>query len=229
MRRPTGKLLTKKRLNLYMRQSTELKDSVCSPIPELFVAAKYLDAALSAHMIGNFSLAKTLLKSADMEVLREWTESHWGANTPHKEIVFNDTSVPFISKKDRISVRMPSKYEKARLHKRDRFHCRFCGVPVIRKEVRDALKGLYPDEVPWGRRNREQHAGFQALWLQYDHVLPHARGGDNSIDNMVITCAPCNYVRMDNLVIEMGVSDPFSRDPINTNWDGLERLLRHNA
>ena len=87
------------------------------------------------------------------------------------------------------------------------------------------LKRLYPEAVKWGRTNSEQHAALQALWLQYDHVLPHSRGGDNSIDNVVITCAPCNYVRMDNLVSEMGLRNPFSRPPMQSDWDGLERLL----
>jgi 5-methylcytosine-specific restriction endonuclease McrA len=203
-----------------------LKSSVREPIPELFAAAKYLDAAVSAHLIGNSKLAASLLIEADMGVLRDWTESHWGSNTPHKKIKFRDTSVPILSKDEKIPVRMPNSEEKKELHMRDGFHCRFCGVPVIRKEVRDHLKKLYPEAVKWGRTNSEQHAAFQALWLQYDHVLPHSRGGNNSIENIVITCAPCNYVRMDNLVHEMGLSDPFSRPPIQSDWDGLERILK---
>jgi len=204
----------------------QLKPSVRTPIPELFVAAEYLDAAVSAHLVGNHDLAATLIKEADMDILREWTESHWGKNTPYKEILQRDTSNPILPKEERIPVRMPDKKEKEELHKRDGCHCRFCGVPVIRKEVREKLRKLYPEALRWGRTNETQHAAFQALWLQYDHVLPHSRGGNNSIDNIVITCAPCNYVRMDNLVKEMGVADPFSRPPVQSSWDGLERILK---
>ena len=75
-----------------------LKSSVREPIPELFAAAKYLDAAVSAHLVGNSKLAASLLIEADMEVLHDWTESHWGSNTPHKEIKSRDTSVPILSK-----------------------------------------------------------------------------------------------------------------------------------
>lgn len=203
----------------------DLKRSVRTPIPELFVAAKYLDAAVSAHLVGNSKLASQLLVEADMPILRDWTESHWGKNTPYKKTVCFDSSVPVLNEDEKVPARMPSAKEKSLIIQRDGYHCRFCGVPVVRKEVRDALKTLYPESVRWGRRNEEQHAAFQALWLQYDHVVPHARGGDNSIGNVVITCAPCNYVRMDNLVVEMGVQDPFAREPINSDWDGLERIL----
>ena len=203
-----------------------LKTSVREPIPELFIAAKCLDAAADAHLIGDTKIASELFRLADMPVLRDWTESHWGANTEYKNTVMKDSSFPELPKEQRIEVRMPTKEQKNALHLRDRFHCRFCGVPVIRKEIRVELRKHYPDEIPWGRTNPEQHAAFQALWLQYDHLLPHSRGGDNSIENVAITCAPCNYVRMNNLIIEMGLSNPLDREVPESSWDGLERLLR---
>jgi len=75
-----------------------------------------------------------------------------------------------------------------------------------------------------GRTNASQHRAFQALWVQYDHLLPHARGGDNSLDNMVITCAPCNFGRGDYTLEKMGLNDPRTRDPVRSTWDGLERF-----
>lgn len=63
------------------------------------------------------------------------------------------------------------------------------------------------------------------MWLQYDHIVPHARGGDNSIGNVVVTCAPCNYARMDYTLDELGLENPLSREPRQSNWDGLERVL----
>jgi len=35
----------------------------------------------------------------------------------------------------------------------------------------------------------------------------HSRGGDNSFENMVITCAPCNYARMEFTLEELGLLD----------------------
>ena len=76
----------------------------------------------------------------------------------------------------------------------------------------------------WGRKNIEQHAAFQAMWVQYDHVLPIARGGTSTLDNMVITCAACNYGRMDYTLEEVGLTDPRKRKPMRSGWDGLERF-----
>ena len=91
--------------------------------------------------------------------------------------------------------------------------------------MREALRKLYPDAVLWGRKNIEQHAALQAMWLQYDHVLPHSHGGGNDIENIVITCAPCNFGRMDHLIEEIGLDDPRLRKPVVSDWDGLEKLI----
>lgn len=63
------------------------------------------------------------------------------------------------------------------------------------------------------------------MWLQYDHIVPHSRGGDNDISNMVITCAPCNYGRMDYLVEEVGIIHPDRRERLTSDWDGLEKVM----
>jgi 5-methylcytosine-specific restriction endonuclease McrA len=62
------------------------------------------------------------------------------------------------------------------------------------------------------------------MWVQFDHLLPHCRGGDNSLDNMVITCAPCNFGRMQYTLDEVGLINPLTREPVRTSWDGLERF-----
>lgn len=120
---------------------------------------------------------------------------------------------------------MPDKAALRAVVWRDGHHCRFCGIPVIRSEVRNHLRKLLPEAVRWGRSNASQHTAFQAMWLQYDHIVPHARGGDNSIGNVVVTCAPCNYARMDYTLDELGLENPLSREPRRSNWDGLERVL----
>jgi 5-methylcytosine-specific restriction endonuclease McrA len=124
----------------------------------------------------------------------------------------------------RVKVRMPTIAEKKALHERDGYNCRFCGAPVIRMEVRRRIQKAYPDALPWGRSNLLQHAAFQAMWAQYDHVIPHAFGGTNELGNLVVTCAPCNFGRMSHSLEEVGLEDPRERDPLSTTWDGLERF-----
>ena len=99
-------------------------------------------------------------------------------------------------------------------------------MPVIHAETRKYLQNLYPDAIPWGKTNASQHAAFQCLWLQYDHVVPHSAGGENTLDNLIITCSACNYGKMNYTVEELGLLDPRDFAPIQSNWDGLERVKR---
>jgi 5-methylcytosine-specific restriction endonuclease McrA len=121
---------------------------------------------------------------------------------------------------------MPDTQMKEELHRRDGYHCRFCGIPVIHADTRRFLHKIYPDAVPWGRTNATQHAAFQCMWLQYDHVVPHSAGGENALDNLVITCSACNFGKMEFLLEEIGLSDPRDFAPIQSQWDGLERVIK---
>ena len=201
-----------------------LRTCLRDPIPEIAEAAHYLDAAVSANLAGQSQLAGELIRSADMPAIRAWTESLWGGNSPY--VVRRAAPDATISQPsdNRVKQRMPTLDEKQAILQRDGYHCRFCGIPVIRKETRERIGKVYPDALPWGSRNIDQHAAFQAMWLQYDHILPHARGGTNDLENIVITCAPCNYARMNHTLEEVGLIDPRTREPIKSTWDGLERF-----
>lgn len=207
------------------RRCLELRACFRPPVSHIFAAAKYLDAAVSAHMLGDSPLAEHLIRAADLDEVREWTESLWGKASPYVKPRKLPNSPPVLAKSERIVERMPAGAALVELHRRDGFHCRFCGVPVIRKEVRTLLGKLYPSALRWERTNLGQHAAFQAMWAQYDHVLAHARGGDNSNENTVVTCAPCNFGKMNYTLEELGLADPRARLPVRSSWDGLERLL----
>jgi 5-methylcytosine-specific restriction endonuclease McrA len=63
------------------------------------------------------------------------------------------------------------------------------------------------------------------MQAHYDHILPHSRGGNCDMANLVIACGPCNYGRGNHTLDEMRLTDPFVREPTRSDWDGLERLL----
>ncbi|RMD82343.1 MAG: HNH endonuclease [Candidatus Dadabacteria bacterium] len=203
-----------------MNARTCLRD----PIPEIFDAARYLDAAVSAHLAGRPDIAEELIRRADIPAIREWTESLWGKNSPYVKYRAVANAPQDLPKEQRAEARMPTLAEKQQLHARDGYHCRFCGIPVIRREIRQRIQKVYPKALKWGRKNIEQHAAFQAMWAQYDHVLPHAKGGTNELDNIVVTCAPCNFARMNYTLEEVGLVDPRTRAPVRSSWDGLERF-----
>lgn len=191
------------------------------PIPEIFDTARYLDAAVSAHLRGQHEIAGRLFSLANDPNTRAWLESIWGKGSPHVSIA----NLPRVEPAVRVEARMPAAEQIAALHQRDGFHCRFCGMPVIRAEVRKRAANLYPEQVTWGRTNASQHAGFQTLWAQYDHVVPHSCGGTNDLENLVVTCAACNFGKMSYQLEELGLLDPRNFAPIQSTWDGLERLL----
>jgi 5-methylcytosine-specific restriction endonuclease McrA len=201
-----------------------LRSCLRDPIPEIGEAPDYLNEAVTTHLEGDSQTASDLIRRADIPAIREWTESLWGANSPYVNVQAVTGAPGRLPKEERIKVRMPTTAEKRILHERDGFHCRFCGIPVIRMEIRNRIKAAYPDALSWGSTNSSQHAAFQAMWLQYDHLVPHARGGDNSLDNLLITCAPCNYGRVHYLVEEVGLIHPAERETIRSTWDGLERF-----
>jgi hypothetical protein len=146
-------------------------------IPEIAIAAQCLRDAVSAHLAGESDKAETLIKQADMPVIHEWVESIWGKASPYRQYRQIPDAPLMLRKGDRIELRMPSSDHKQLLLKRDCYRCRFCGIPVARREVRLKLRSLYPTALPWGQSNRDQHAAFQAIWAQFDHVVPHSRGG----------------------------------------------------
>lgn len=203
------------------RLHPELRRCFRVPIPELLQAARCLDDAVSAHLAGRHADAAELFASANSAEVREWTESIWGKGSPYVQL----RRLPPVLGAERVTVRMPTKAQLTQLHQRDGFHCRYCGTPVVRPEVRKQAVALYPMAVTWGTSNATQHAAFQALWAQYDHVEPHSCGGTNELENLVVACAPCNFGKMSYRLEELGLLDPRNIEPVRSSWDGLERLL----
>lgn len=194
------------------------------PVPEIAEAARLLDLAVAAHLAGEAGDAGTLFRQADLPAIRSWTESLWGPGGPWSTPITALTAPPTLPRHLRVRARMPNAAERRSLHERDGLHCRFCGIPLVRKEVRARISRVYPEAVPWGRTNASQHAALQAMMLQYDHLLPHARGGGNELENVVITCAPCNYGRWNRTLDEVGLDNPLNYAPVQSAWDGLERF-----
>jgi len=210
-----------------MAQSSGLlvdRECLRLPIPEIAEAAGYLHEAVAAHLAGCSRDAKDLIRRADIGVIKEWSESLWGKKSEFVQHRVVANAPLRLLKSQGVKLRMPTTADRAALLVRDGYHCRFCGIPVIRKEIRERIRKSYPDVRIWGRRNVDQHAAFQAMWVQYDHLLPHCRGGDNGLGNMVITCAPCNFGRMQYTLDEVGLINPLTREPVRTPWDGLENF-----
>ena len=194
------------------------------PVPEIALAARLLDEATTAHLASDRQRAAKLISLANLEAVREWTESLWGKRSAYNQPRPSANSAQFKSSDNRTKARMPGAEVKKALLGRDGYHCRFCGIPVIREQVRRRIVAAYPELVLWPRKNTGQHAGLQAMWAHFDHVLPHSRGGTNDCENMIVTCAPCNCARMQYTLEDFNLADPRLRPPVQSAWDGLERF-----
>jgi 5-methylcytosine-specific restriction endonuclease McrA len=195
-----------------------------APIREIFDAWQTLSQAVDAHLAGDTGRAMALLGEANSPAVCAWTNPTWGRprlNVRHWH-PSNDTRV--VPSESRHSLRHPTDAVKQAALTRDGFRCRYCGIPVIHAEIRKLAHRLYPDAVPWGRNLDEQHAAFQCMWLQFDHVVPHSHGGPSTLDNIVVTCALCNYGKDCYTLAQLGLTDPRTRPPEPGVWDGLERL-----
>jgi 5-methylcytosine-specific restriction endonuclease McrA len=208
-----------------------LRDCFSPPIPEIFESARLLDRAARAHIEGNSRSAVELIREADMQAIGDWLDPLWLRRSDAVNAIKVDGLPPIVPKVLRYQPRIaPAEMRKA-LVQRDGHHCRFCGMPLIRVEVRRALHKYYPDAVPWDPANvRDQHRGLQAMWFQYDHVQVHSRKGQTTLENLVAACSACNFGRDKYTLEEMRLSDPRANVRLpkwdgRRTWTGLETIL----
>src|ERR1035437_427599 len=182
-------------------------------IPEIAIAAGLLNNAVAAHIEGRFGEAEDLLVQANISAIKKWADLLIGKfsiyNTPRFRL--SPSAKGSLPKE---KARMPSSELKRMLHIRDGYHCRFCGTPIIRRQVRKRIVSLYPKVVPWGPENADKHAAVFVMEAQYDHIVPHSRGGGNDLENIVLTCLPCNYGRSSFTLEEMGLFNPRTRERV---------------
>lgn len=200
-----------------------------APIDEIWTAAALLHSAADAHLAGDASSASRLIREADIPAIAAWTERIWWKIDPeiHRHRPVAGTP-PTLSDAEKPRPQMPNAAMCRELRTRDGHFCRFCGIPVVDKAIRTRIRAIYLEELRWGASNPTQHAAFQCMWLQYDHLLPNSRGGRTTIENLIITCAPCNFGRGERTSEEVGLIDP-STAPAHDrrgmeSWDGLERF-----
>jgi hypothetical protein len=202
-----------------------LRRCIKEPIPEIFAAADLLARAVASHVESRFSEAESLFRRANMKEVHDWTNSAWINAAQFVLFKEPDGDTATVPEAFRCHPRHPARQTKAAVLVRDGFRCRYCGLPVVDPLIRKIAHRLYPDAVPWNWRDIwKQHAAFQCLWLQYDHVVPHSHGGSSDPDNIVITCAVCNFAKDRFTLRQLGLADPRDRAPMPTDWDGLQSL-----
>ena len=197
-----------------------VRTCLTEPIQAIFAAAETLSSAVDAHLAGARSEAARLFAEANDPVVWSYTDAAWGAGAKARYgFIEVPNAPPLLSTADRPTPRMPDKGTRRAVIARDGYLCRFCGIPVIDPDIRKLLKTLYPEAISWGSTNATQH----------DHILPNGRGGASAFDNVVVTCAPCNFGRMEATIEEARLAHPLLHPTPRRwsgfeQWDGLERV-----
>jgi hypothetical protein len=110
---------------------------------------------------------------------------------------------------------------------RDRYHCRYCGVPVIYVDEAQRLRTLFGAErFAMSQDNDIAHGTLRAFYNSFDHVTPRSRGGRNTADNIVTACYPCNFGKDGFTLKQLGLSSPFENPIIEDGHDGFVSLLQ---
>ena len=79
----------------------------------------------------------------------------------------------------------------------DSTYCRMCGTNLDQSRSR-----FIPTEVKqavWNRDRGQCVKCSRTENLHYDHIIPFAKGGANSIENIQVMCAPCNLRKSDRI------------------------------
>lgn len=76
-----------------------------------------------------------------------------------------------------------------------------------REQTRPAIPAPIREAV-WQRDGECcAYCGTFAGPFHLDHIIPWSRGGDHSVENLTVACAPCNWSKRDKLICEWTRAD----------------------
>lgn len=182
---------------------------------DLFVSA--VDDFLSGDK--NSCLEK--IRQIRTEEITYWYIEHGQMSGRHRKLTLGITPPSNIDDNLRDPVRSPSKVQNA-VFERDGYKCRYCGNKLISQDFfRLFIKKLNSDLFKRGETNLTTHGIIHIAWPVADHVIPWNKGGQTNLENLVSSCATCNYGKDGYTIEQMGVENPFNRKPQIDAWTGL--------
>ena len=60
-----------------------------------------------------------------------------------------------------------------------------------------------------GKSNLTTHGIIHLYWPVADHVIPWSKGGLTNLENLVSSCATCNYGKAGYTIEQLGIENPF--------------------
>lgn len=166
-----------------------------------------------------------LLSTLRNDEMQDWFIEHGQMSGRHRKNTLNIQKPPIIDESLRDAIRSPKKYQKA-VFKRDGYRCRYCGIRLLsQKFVKEFSKKLNSNLFQRGKTNKSTNGLILNFWPVADHVFPWNMGGQTNESNLVSSCSSCNYGKDGYTCEQLGIENPFDREPIVDNWDGLESYI----
>lgn len=178
---------------------------------------------------GDKSGASAIFEKIDSDKIRAFTQEHGGISGKIRFNILNKNREPInsikIPKEDRDRLRNPSKYNE-KIFDRDGYRCRYCDNRVISIKFLKKFVKLFDDKsFMKGRKNIDKHGIIHLCWPVLDHVDPWSSGGATDPSNLVTSCGPCNYGKMNYTCEELGIHDPREKEALKDSWDGMSSKL----
>jgi 5-methylcytosine-specific restriction endonuclease McrA len=181
--------------------------------------------AVEAFIAGNKNLCLEIIGQIRTAEITEWYIEHGQMSGRHRKLQLNIPPPETIDIDLRDPVRSPAKLQK-QVFERDSYHCRYCGGKLISQEfLKTFIKRLNSPLFSRGETNLNTHGIIHLTWPVADHVIPWNKGGRTSLDNLVTSCAPCNYGKDGDTIEQLGLIDPFERPVKKSNWYGFKNII----
>jgi len=182
-------------------------------------------AAFEDFINGNRAVCLEALATIRDYEITEWFIEHGQMSGRHRNLVLDIPKPKLVSKEMRDHIRSPLKYQNE-VFERDSYRCRYCGVRLIdQKAMKLFIKKLSSDKFQRGSTNLTTHGIIHATWPVADHVIPWNIGGRTNPENLVSSCASCNYGKDGYTCEQLGISDPFVRFAKPDGWSGLSNYI----
>jgi hypothetical protein len=183
------------------------------------------ESAINFLISGDKESCLKTIKLIRSEEITNWYTEHGQMSGRHRNLILKLPSIQNVDESLRDPIRTPKKIQDS-VFERDGYRCRYCENKLISQEViRLFIKKLDSTLFQRGKTNLTTHGIIHFAWPVADHVIPWNKGGNTNLDNLVSSCATCNYGKDGYTIEQLGIQNPFMRKPMLDNWNGLNEKI----
>lgn len=192
------------------------------PLPRPDWFASQIDIfveALSCFRRGDRDASLGLISEIRSDEIIEWYVEHGQMSGKHRSKGLGLEEPPEVPIWSRDQQRGLKKNVEIIVFQRDNYHCRYCGSRLIPTPfMKSFVKELNSPLFKYGRKNHDRHGIIHLTKPLADHLIPWSLGGRTSLENLVSSCAPCNYGKAGFTLEQLGLENPFNRSALQNNW-----------